>query len=58
MLEDLAADLGVKNTLVMMPIRVALSGKETSPGGSIELLVAFGRGESLARIKVALEKLA
>lgn len=57
LLVDFAASLGVKNTLVLIPLRVALSGKETSPGGSIELLCAFGKNESIARIKTALEKL-
>lgn len=56
-LEGLAAELGVKNGQVMYPVRVALSGKEFTPGGASELSELFGRDEALRRIDVGIEKL-
>ncbi|MDR2168495.1 MAG: glutamate--tRNA ligase [Clostridiales bacterium] len=56
-LTDFAEAQGVKNSLVLWPIRCALSGKESSPGGATELLNVFGKNESVARIKQALEVL-
>jgi len=47
----------VKPALVMWPVRCALSGKESSPGGASDLLAIFGKDESIARIKKAIEKL-
>jgi glutamyl-tRNA synthetase len=43
--------LGVKNGQVLWPIRVALSGKPSTPGGGIELAVLLGKKESLNRIR-------
>ena len=56
-LEGLAAELGLKNGQVMYPVRVALSGKEFTPGGASELSELFGRDEVLQRIGVGIEKL-
>ncbi len=49
--------LGVKNGYILWPIRVAVSGKESTPGGGIELCAILGKEESLARIRAAIEKL-
>jgi glutamyl-tRNA synthetase len=56
-LTDFAESLGVKNSLILWPLRCALSGKETSPGGATELLTVCGKDESIKRIKKALEVL-
>lgn len=48
---------GVKNGLVLWPIRVALSGKSFTPGGAIELAVILGRNDALSRIKTAIKRL-
>ncbi len=56
-LVNLAAQLGVKNGVLMYPVRVALSGKAFTPGGAIELSCILGKEESLRRIDIALEKL-
>jgi glutamyl-tRNA synthetase len=53
----LAADRGMKNGQVMWPVRIAISGQEVTPGGAIEILAILGKDESLARIRIALEKL-
>ncbi|MDA8346655.1 MAG: glutamate--tRNA ligase [Thermaerobacter sp.] len=56
-LESLAASLGVKNGQVMYPVRVALSGKEFTPGGASEISELIGRDEALRRIDVGIAKL-
>ncbi len=55
---DLAQKLGVKNGVLMYPVRVALSGKAFTPGGAIELSCILGKEETLRRIDIALDKLA
>ena len=48
---------GYKTGFIMWPIRTALSGKATTPGGATELMEVLGKEESIARIKAAIEKL-
>lgn len=50
--------LGVKNGYLLWPVRVALSGKQFTPGGAVELAAVLGRTETLKRIAAAIEKLA
>ena len=56
-LEQLLRAVAAKNNLkageVLWPIRVALTGKEASPG-AFEVLEALGKEESLRRIKKAI----
>ena len=47
----LAADLGVKNSVILWPLRVAVSGKASTPGGATEICAVLGKEESIARIK-------
>jgi len=56
LLRALANKLGLKAGEILWPIRVALSGKPASPG-TFELLEVFGKDESLARIKTAIDML-
>ncbi len=56
-LKKLAADNGLKNGQVLYPVRIALSGRETTSGGATELAAILGREETLARINVALRRL-
>jgi glutamyl/glutaminyl-tRNA synthetase len=53
---DLVKKLEAKNGQVLWPIRVALSGEAFSPG-TFELLDVFGKGRSLKRIEISIEKL-
>ena len=53
-LKALAEKLGVKNGQVLYPARIALSGKETTPGGATEIAVILGKEETLRRIKQAI----
>ena len=56
-LQEYVAEKGVKNGYVMWPIRTAVSGKQMTPGGATELMEVLGKDESIARIKVGIEKL-
>ena len=53
----LIESLGVKNGLILWPIRVAVSGKPFTPGGGIELAEILGKDETIKRVKDAIEKL-
>ncbi len=50
-------ELETKNGVVMFPLRVAVSGKQFTPGGGIELAVVLGKEKTLDRIKKAIAKL-
>ena len=49
--------MGVKNGVVLWPLRVALSGKAFTPGGGIELALLLGKEQSLERVRHAIELL-
>lgn len=53
----LAEEMGLKKADVFMPIRVAVSGRTVSPGGSTEIMEVLGREKSLERIRGAIGKL-
>ena len=46
----IVADLGVKNGQVFWCVRVAISGKESTPGGVMEIAELLGREETLRRL--------
>ncbi len=52
-----AQEQGVKNGVVLWPIRTALSGKPTSPCGATELCVLFGKEETIKRLEKGIELL-
>ncbi len=54
---DLIAKLEVKNGLILWPLRTALSGKQFTPGGGVELAYLLGKEETLKRIQKGIEKL-
>ena len=47
----------VKNGVVLWPLRTAVSGKQSTPGGAFEIMEILGKEESLARIRKGIEKL-
>ncbi len=53
----LAQELGVKNSVVMWPVRIAAAGKAVTPGGAVEICRILGREETLRRLRLGLEKL-
>lgn len=54
---ELIARKGVKNGIILWPLRVAVSGKSFTPGGGIELSVILGKEETIKRVKTGIEKL-
>lgn len=57
-LKGLVEILGVKNGLILWPVRTAISGKQVTPGGAIEIADILGKEESLRRMRIGIEKLA
>ncbi len=53
----LAEANGLKNGRIMWPVRVAVSGKPTTPGGAVELCQILGKDETLRRIRAGIEQL-
>lgn len=49
--------LGVKNGLILWPVRVAVSGKQFTPGGGVEICALLGKEESIKRVKKGIELL-
>ena len=45
-----AADNGLKNSQILWPVRTALSGLETTPGGATDIAEILGYDETIARI--------
>ena len=50
-LKQVAAENGMKNGQVLYPVRVALTGLETTPGGASEVAEVLGKEETLHRLK-------
>ena len=42
---------------MLWPLRIALSGLASTPGGAFEIAYLLGRDETLARVQKAIEKL-
>lgn len=53
----LVEQLGIKNSQMLWPIRTAISGKDVTPGGAIEIADILGKEETIRRIKIGIEKL-
>lgn len=53
----LPAQLEMKNGQVLWPVRTAITGKQFTPGGAIEIAHILGKEETLRRISVGIEKL-
>lgn len=51
------ADMGVKNGWMLWPIRTAVSGKQFTPGGGVELCAILGKEDTLDRIRSAIDTL-
>ena len=56
-LVDYAVQANLKTGTVMWPIRVALSGLQSTPGGALEIAAALGKPETIRRIETALVKI-
>jgi glutamyl-tRNA synthetase len=47
----------LKNGQVLWPLRTALSGKESTPGGAFDIMDILGKEESIKRIQAGIKKL-
>ena len=47
----------IKNGQGLWPVRTAVSGKQSTPGGAYEIMSILGKEESLYRINIAIDKL-
>ena len=56
-MEAIAAS-GKKNGAVLWPLRIAISGLASTPGGAFEIAYLLGREETMLRLKKSMEKLA
>jgi glutamyl-tRNA synthetase len=56
-LMGMAEQMQVKNGTLLWPVRIALAGKQVTPGGAIEIAVLLGREEALRRLRFGLKKL-
>ena len=48
---------GMKNGQVLWPLRIAITGRESTPGGAFEMAYLLGKDETLRRLDASLEKL-
>lgn len=53
----LIESLGVKNGQILWPLRVAVSGKQFTPGGGLDLAELLGKDETLKRVRLGIEQL-
>ena len=51
------AELGMKNGQVLWPLRIAISGKASTPGGAIEIAYLLGKEETLRRLQKSIDQL-
>jgi len=56
-LSETPARLGVKNGQFYWPIRTAVTGKQFTPGGALEIPYILGKEETIRRTRIGLEKL-
>lgn len=56
-LMELVASMGVKNGVVLWPLRVAISGKQFTPGGAFEIADIIGREKTISRLHRSIEML-
>ena len=56
-LMNLAAANEMKNGQIMWPVRIAISGLASTPGGATEIAYLIGKEETLRRIDLGIEKL-
>ena len=51
------AESGMKNGQVLWPLRIAISGKSSTPGGAFEIAYLLGKDETLRRLNDSLARL-
>lgn len=56
-LMNLVQTMGIKNGQLLYPVRIAVSGKQMTPGGAIEIAEIIGKEEALRRIDSSIAQL-
>ena len=56
-LMELAQKNEMKTGQIMWPVRIAISGLQSTPGGATEIAYLLGKDETLRRMKLGMEKL-
>ncbi|MBO5279541.1 MAG: glutamate--tRNA ligase [Lachnospiraceae bacterium] len=56
-ISEYVAEKGYKNGYVLWPLRTAVSGKQSTPGGATEIMELLGKEETLRRIRTGIELL-
>ncbi|MBQ1320077.1 MAG: glutamate--tRNA ligase, partial [Solobacterium sp.] len=56
-LMELPAKMEMKNGQILFPLRLAITGKQFTPGGGIEIADILGKDETLRRIDAAIARL-
>ncbi len=56
-IKEFIDEKGYKNGYVLWPLRTAVSGKETTPGGATEIMEILGKEESVKRIEDGIKRL-
>ncbi len=51
------SEKGIKNGTGLWPVRTAVSGKQSTPGGAFEIMEIIGKEESLKRMETGIRKL-
>ena len=49
--------MGMKNGQALWPLRIAISGQQSTPGGAFEIAYLLGREETLRRLKASMERM-
>ena len=57
-IKEFIDEKGYKNGYVLWPLRTAVSGKESTPGGATEIMEIIGKDESIRRIEDGIRRLA
>lgn len=57
LLLGLAQAGGMKNGTLLWPVRIAMAGREVTPGGAVEIAYLLGKDEALARLRAGIAKL-
>ncbi len=53
-----AEEKGLKKGQILWPVRVAVTGQESTPGGAVEMIDILGKEESLRRMRFSLDLIA
>ena len=48
---------GMKNGQILWPLRIAISGKQSTPGGAFEIAYLLGKEETMKRLNDSLARL-